>query len=42
MIHRAALGGVTALPVISPAFAQILNKDAPVVMGHYHLNVTSV
>src|SRR5262245_12805090 len=22
--------------------AQILNKDAPVVVGHYHLNVTSV
>jgi catechol 2,3-dioxygenase-like lactoylglutathione lyase family enzyme len=26
----------------SLASAQILNKDAPVVVGHYHLNVTSV
>jgi len=42
MIHRVALGGVTALLVLSPAFAQILNKDAPVVVGHYHLNVTSI
>jgi catechol 2,3-dioxygenase-like lactoylglutathione lyase family enzyme len=25
-----------------PASAQLLNKDAPVVVGHYHLNVTSV
>lgn len=36
---------VTALLVLEPAshaFAQILNKDAPVVVGHYHLNVTSV
>jgi len=31
-----------ALLVLSPAFAQILNKDAPVVVGHYHLNVTSI
>src|SRR3954449_7790757 len=22
--------------------AQLLNKDAPVIVGHYHLNVTSV
>ncbi len=25
-----------------PGAAQILNKDAPVVVGHYHLNVTSI
>src|SRR4051794_19403340 len=25
-----------------PRAAQILNKEAPVVVGHYHLNVTSV
>ena len=23
-------------------FAQLLNKEAPVIVGHYHLNVTSV
>ena len=22
--------------------AQLLNKDAPVIVGHYHLNVTSI
>lgn len=26
----------------SPASAQLLNKTAPVIVGHYHLNVTSV
>jgi catechol 2,3-dioxygenase-like lactoylglutathione lyase family enzyme len=26
----------------SSVWAQILNKDAPVVVGHYHLNVTSI
>jgi catechol 2,3-dioxygenase-like lactoylglutathione lyase family enzyme len=26
----------------TPASAQILNKTAPIVVGHYHLNVTSV
>jgi catechol 2,3-dioxygenase-like lactoylglutathione lyase family enzyme len=37
--------GITALLALAPApsaLAQILNKDAPVVVGHYHLNVTSV
>jgi catechol 2,3-dioxygenase-like lactoylglutathione lyase family enzyme len=41
------MGVVAALALLvmtpgSPAFAQILNKDAPVVVGHYHLNVTSI
>jgi len=32
-----------ALFVAAPdAVAQLLNKDAPVVVGHYHLNVTSI
>ena len=35
--------GLAALLSLAPlASAQILNKDAPVVVGHYHLNVTSV
>lgn len=25
-----------------PADAQLLNKDAPIIVGHYHLNVTSI
>ena len=29
------------LPLAAPS-AQLLNKDAPVIVGHYHLNVTSV
>jgi catechol 2,3-dioxygenase-like lactoylglutathione lyase family enzyme len=41
------LFGVMALAVLvsitgAPAGAQLLNKEAPVIVGHYHLNVTSV
>jgi catechol 2,3-dioxygenase-like lactoylglutathione lyase family enzyme len=36
------VAALLALAPASPAFAQILNQDAPVVVGHYHLNVTSV
>lgn len=35
-----ALGGLVLLPAVLPA--QLLNKQAPVVVGHYDLNVTSV
>jgi catechol 2,3-dioxygenase-like lactoylglutathione lyase family enzyme len=45
MIHLVSRGVAVALLALTPAspvFAQILNKDAPVVVGHYHLNVTSV
>ena len=44
MIHRVVAGIVAVLTLApaSPLFAQILNKDAPVVVGHYHLNVTSI
>jgi catechol 2,3-dioxygenase-like lactoylglutathione lyase family enzyme len=44
-MHRAARTIVTVLTMLAPVpavFAQILNKDAPVVVGHYHLNVSSV
>jgi predicted enzyme related to lactoylglutathione lyase len=27
---------------LNAAFAELLNKEAPVIVGHYHLNVTSV
>ena len=30
------------LSVVAPVFAQLSNTDAPVVVGHFHLNVTSV
>jgi catechol 2,3-dioxygenase-like lactoylglutathione lyase family enzyme len=40
MIAQTAIGFFTALLALAPA--QILNQDAPVVVGHYHLNVTSV
>jgi catechol 2,3-dioxygenase-like lactoylglutathione lyase family enzyme len=33
---------ISALLVIAPVFGQLLNKDAPVIVGHYHLNVSSV
>ena len=31
-----------ALAPASQISAQLLNKEAPVILGHYHLNVTSV
>src|SRR6185369_15656530 len=31
-----------ALIFTTAAHAQLLNKDAPVIVGHYHLNVTSI
>ena len=37
------LGLVLSIAVLAPrASAQLLNKEAPVIVGHYHLNVTSV
>jgi catechol 2,3-dioxygenase-like lactoylglutathione lyase family enzyme len=36
------LAGLLATASTAPAAAQILNKDAPIVVSHYHLNVTSV
>jgi catechol 2,3-dioxygenase-like lactoylglutathione lyase family enzyme len=45
MICRTGTGVAAALLILasaSPVLGQILNKDAPVVVGHYHLNVTSV
>lgn len=33
---------VATLLVSSAVSAQLLNKDAPVIVGHYHLNVSSV
>lgn len=44
-MKRTVLASVLALIVCVPLprmSAQILNKEAPVVVGHYHLNVTSV
>ncbi len=44
-MHRvvwAAAAGALALSVVAPAFAQLSNTAAPVVVGHFHLNVTSV
>jgi catechol 2,3-dioxygenase-like lactoylglutathione lyase family enzyme len=32
---------IAALPMDEPA-AQLTNRDAPIIVGHYHLNVTSV
>ena len=41
-VHGAIVTTLLALAPTPHAFAQILNKDAPVVVGHYHLNVSSV
>ena len=44
-MHRvvwAAAAGALALSVVAPVFAQLSNTAAPVVVGHFHLNVTSV
>lgn len=43
-MHR--VSGVIAAALLlaptSPTFAQLLNQNAPVVVGHFHLNVTSI
>jgi catechol 2,3-dioxygenase-like lactoylglutathione lyase family enzyme len=36
------LAGVLVWVSTSPTSAQLMNKQAPVIVGHYHLNVTSV
>ena len=44
-MNRVSAGLVFALCVATFAprpSAQLLNKEAPVIVGHYHLNVTSV
>jgi catechol 2,3-dioxygenase-like lactoylglutathione lyase family enzyme len=33
---------LAAAVVVRPAFAQLNNKQAPIIVGHYHLNVTSI
>ena len=42
--NRASIVLTFLLVLTAPprAFAQLLNRDAPVIVGHYHLNVTSV
>jgi catechol 2,3-dioxygenase-like lactoylglutathione lyase family enzyme len=34
--------GIGALALTMPLSAQLLNKQAPVIVGHYHLNVSSI
>jgi catechol 2,3-dioxygenase-like lactoylglutathione lyase family enzyme len=44
-MHRTISFLVSVVLVLAPASrasAQLLNKDAPIVVGHYHLNVTSI
>jgi len=42
-MHRVSGVVATALLVLTPTSrAQLLNKEAPVVVGHFHLNVTSI
>ena len=44
-MNRVCVALVLALSIAAPAprpSAQLLNKEAPVIVGHYHLNVTSV
>lgn len=41
-ITGALVAGLVLVLAGGPAAAQLLNKDAPVIVGHYHLNVTNV
>jgi len=44
-MHRAvitAVVGAVALALAAPVLAQLSNRDAPAIVGHFHLNVTSV
>ncbi len=34
--------GAALAAVAAPAAAELINQDAPVIVGHYHLNVTSI
>ena len=42
MFSAAVVSSALALALPATASAQLSNKDAPVVVGHFHLNVTSV
>jgi catechol 2,3-dioxygenase-like lactoylglutathione lyase family enzyme len=39
-MHRAAV--LIAMSALPNLFGQLMNQDAPVIVGHYHLNVSSV
>src|SRR3954470_19502144 len=41
-IVRGASALLLALAPCAPASAQLANKDAPIIAGHYHLNVTNI
>src|SRR5262245_54403417 len=36
------LGWILLLSFASPVSAQLINTEAPIIVSHYHLNVTSV
>jgi catechol 2,3-dioxygenase-like lactoylglutathione lyase family enzyme len=42
MIRLLTVVALTFSALVPPTSAQLLNKTAPVIVGHYHLNVTSV
>ena len=43
LLRAAALGLLIALCTAAPGFAQLVSHpDAPIRVGHYHLNVTSI
>jgi catechol 2,3-dioxygenase-like lactoylglutathione lyase family enzyme len=43
-MHRLFIAAAAAVAssIAAPVFAQLSNKDAPVVVGHFHLNVSSL
>jgi catechol 2,3-dioxygenase-like lactoylglutathione lyase family enzyme len=41
MSWRSWIAGATLAAAAVPAAAELMNRDAPVIVGHYHLNVTS-
>jgi len=41
-LYRTSLLAVIVLSLPAASLAQLMNREAPVIVGHYHLNVTSV
>ena len=42
VIFRGAFALLLALALCSPVAAQLANKDAPIIAGHYHLNASNI
>src|SRR5262245_43197022 len=42
LMKRILIATALAAVIVRPVFGQLTNKQAPIIVGHYHLNVTSI